>query len=322
MLEKIPNCPQLVEEECLILPFMSLDGLAGVDLEELCRERVAEMLLSMYCIINDVMTDIVYNGVVQYGMNSYVLLDISKVDIYGLNYTRDSPCWFATTSEIINTREICSVEIEESVTALFKTMPDIGLLHYNDNDNDNNNHVKTYSVPDVVYSGGEIKKVEFNAVFGIPRATNRGAYPRLNGEYFFFYNRWINAVKDGGWIKEGVEENEEEEEEKEEDRMRHLKKVSNEYGKYIRGGLNRYVVFDVIYHYVRETEEVTDELLSNEYRGSSCVGILLTKNRIECENMIVKEYHGFFPLSYHILKSSVLEEKFDVKKKRGIDMFI
>jgi len=309
MLEKMPDCPDVVEEQ-LILPFICLEGLGGVNLEEICRAHVEELLLSAYCTVNDAETDIVYNGVVQYGMNSYVLIDISKVDIYGLQFARDLPIWFALTTEIVNTREICGVEVEESVTGLFKAMPELGLLH-------NVAKNKTYYAPDVVYSGSEYKKVEFNAVFGLPRGTCKSVYARLNGEYFFFYNRWQLAVKDGGWMKE-MDQIEEQLKEKQDEGYR--KKVSNEHGKYIRGGLNRYAVFDVMYHYVRDTEEVTDELI-NEY-DSGTVGILSTTGSINGENVIIKEYSGFLPLSYHILKSSALEDKYNAKQKRDVKIFV
>jgi hypothetical protein len=245
MMEKIPYCNNIVKEQ-FVLPFIILNT-NTVNMEEIVLNKIRYSLKNLNCDDTKVTNDM-YKGIVSdnYSLQkTFAVVDISGIDISGLNLSRNSIIWFTLPSEIINTKSVCNIDIDDDVTDIFTNIPDFALLRNKETNN-------PYIIPDPVYTGGEYKDVEFNSVFGNRKSI---AYESC-GEYYYFYTSFGDAVKEGGWIKTNNSYLND-----------HCQKynpagrliVDNEYGKYIQGGINRYALFVEGKNYI-ETENSTKNL--------------------------------------------------------------
>jgi len=219
--------------------------------------------------------------------NMYALIDVSSINIQCLYLTRLSTTWFALPTEIINIDTICNIPICEDLIDLFINMPELGAVY-------NINTQEVYSLPDVVYTGSDYKKAEFQSLFG----------PSKDMIYYQFYMSFSAAVKDGGWAKPS-------------EYTTNPELIDNELrdGRYIKGGINRYALFiddheicnDNKKHYTNTLE--LEQMLEETYNTANCI-ILHTNN---VSRILVKEYELFQPLSFHSLNKDILGEKYDSK---------
>ena len=69
---------------------------------------------------------------------------ISSVDIFRISIVRQNQTWFALPTEIMNTQTICNIPIDNNVTNMFLTTPQLGMLHNPDN------NTSVYPLPDAV----------------------------------------------------------------------------------------------------------------------------------------------------------------------------
>jgi hypothetical protein len=289
MLEKIPFCNNVVQEQ-FILPSVIVKK-DTADVAELIVKKINTDLKKIRC--NQDVTVDCYKGIFSDNFNnSYALVDISLINIQCLYLTRSSTTWFALPTEIINIGSICNIPICEDLIDLFVyVMPELGVLY-------KQNLQETYLLPDVVYTGDTYKKAELNTLFG----------PSKEFVYYRFFTSFSLAIKEGGWSKMIDAERE---------------FVNNEYGRYIKGAINRYAVFfenPVIYAldefledtYTSEFEEIISEIYETET-------IIIIENQHEGydikPNILVKEFELFQPLSFHCLDNDILGEKYDIKKK-------
>jgi hypothetical protein len=238
----------------------------------------------------DVLDETSYKGII-FGENkvAYALVNISSIDINYMKIFRDSCAWFVLSNDIINTKQVCNIPIDESLVDLFTSVPELGLLF-------NNTRSEPYILPESVYSGGEYKEVEFNGIFG---QTKQKVYNC--GPYFYFYRTFGNAVKHGGWSKDGVTHN----------NSGRLLVDNNNYLKFIQGGINRYALFtDDSTLYTEENPETTlnEELLESDY-PQSCIVIIHSNSK---PDILVKDHSIFFPLSYYGLNKRLLGEYYNI----------
>jgi hypothetical protein len=78
------------------------------NLENIVLNKVRESLKSIGC-ENPIIGDDIYKGVILYNdRKPYALVNITGMDIEGLNLWRNSSHWFALPSEIINIKSICN----------------------------------------------------------------------------------------------------------------------------------------------------------------------------------------------------------------------
>lgn len=293
MMEKVPYCNDIVKEQ-LILPCVFISKESNI--QELVLERVKVGLDMLGCYHNNL---IEYKGVLfgEDDNTTYALVNITGVDIYGLNFARQTTTWFALPSEIINVKTVCNIDIDREVVELFTDIPQIGLLT---DPNTGNNYI----MPDAVYTGNELKKAEFNSIFGNCKTKTYDSC----GEYYFFYRSFCDAIKDGGWLKDGNKSN------KIGDRLI----TDSGSNKYIIGCINRYALFveGKIYLETQEEFGLSDDIIENVY-PEPCIIICYSSKVNVKPDMLVKNYDSFISLSYHKLNKSLLDEYFvETNKKK------
>ena len=154
--------------------------------------------------------------------------------------------------------------------------------------------------------------MEFNSIFGKRKIQE---YESCS-EYYYFYKDFCDAVKDGGWIKNGGLDILDLNNKLNTHNFAGRLIIDNEYGRYIEGGINRYALFVEGKFYLEGEDEfsLSDEIIKNEYE-ESCVIICYTgKHKIK-PDILVKNYENFIPLSYHKLNKVFLYDKF-IEEKR------
>jgi hypothetical protein len=304
MMEKIPFCNNFIKEQ-FTLPFVLFDN--STNIQEMVVNKVKYSLTSVGCDVSNI-TDEIYNGVyIDDGNYSkpYALVNITGIDISGINFTRQTTTWFSLPSEIINTKSICNIDIDQEVTDLFTNIPYLGLLT-------NPITSKTYILPDAVYTGNEMKQVEFNSIFGNIKTKE---YNNCSN-YFYFYKSFKDAVKQGGWINidnyknldiNNIEYN----------KLTHnssgKKIVENEYGRYINGGINRFALFiEGKLHIEQGTEfSLDDDLIERLYpEPTITISYSDIHNCNTRPDILVKKYDSFASLSYHVLNKRLLDDKY------------
>ena len=302
MVNKIPYCGDLIKEQ-FTLPYVIYPDLTK-SITEIVLEKTKIALKTNQCNTENVKEEM-YKGLILDKYDKYyALVNITGIDISGLYLTRNSETWFSLPSEIINQEKICNIDVDEELVELFTDIPEISLL----TDLKTNSY---YIIPDVVYSGGEKKTVEFNAVFGKPKTQEYSN----SGKYYYFYRSFKDVIKEGGWIKNGGD--------REIDKTNNVLSrneagrviIENEYGKFINGGINRYALFVEGKIYVEPGEELVlnDETIESQYPDPCLIIGFLDKN-INKPNIQVKNYNSFFPLSYHDLNKNLLGEKYSDNK--------
>jgi hypothetical protein len=294
MMEKIPFCNNIVKEQ-LTFPYIIMRD-SECNISEKILEKVRSGLDILDCNYNNISDDM-YKGIIfgEDGTTPYALVDITGIDIYGLNFMRQTTCWFVLPSEIINTKKVCNIEIDNIVTQLFTDIPQIGCLV-------NCNTNEYYILPDAVYTGCEIKTSEFYSIFG---NIKKKIYNTC-GEYYFFYRSFYDAVKDGGWLTEGMSR-----------KIGDRPLVYDNSNKYITGCINRYALFVEGKLYLEKGREfgITDDIIESLY-PEPCIIICYSGEHDIKPDMLVKNYESFISLSYHKLNSKTLDEYFVEENKK------
>ena len=229
-----------------------------------------------------------------------LLVDISAVDIFRISNTTLNNTWFALPTEIMNTQTICNIPIDANLNRLFLSSLELGMLH-----NPETNEM--YPLPDAVYSGSHFKQVEFNSVFGVPR---KQVYTSC-GEYLYFHRIFEDAVREGGW-NINISQT----------KMSKIKNetnslTDNEYGRYIRGGINRYALFPENYSiHIEKTNRfsLTDDIINGFLSSKDTIVIQYENEELDTilPDLLVKEYESFLPISYHMLNKNILGDKYEI----------
>ncbi len=304
MMEKIPYCNNFIKEQ-FILPYIMYTDLS-TDIKTLSLNKVKTSLKEIGCSFENI-NESMYKGIIHDNNGiPYILINTTGIDINGLRLSRNTLTWFVLPSEIINTKEICNIDIDNEVTDLFTNVPELSLLTNIETDN-------YFIIPDAVYTGSEIKDTEFNSIFG-----NR-MMKIFNScrKYYYFYRTFGNAVKEGGWIKQGgdklIDKN----------NKLHTHSLSgdrliieNDYGKYIHGAINRYALFieGQIYNELTNEFSLSDTIIETKYPETS---IIICYSNLDNLNpdILVKEYDNFVSLSYHSLNKSLLGDNYSSENK-------
>jgi hypothetical protein len=272
-------------------------------------EKIKNSLSAIGCDPSELTMD-AYKGLISdKNERIYALVDISIVDIFRISLTRNNPIWFSLPTEIMNIRSICNIPIDDDVTEFFLNMPELSVLHIP-------NKMDTYPIPDAVYSGSYFRNVEFQSVFGVSKGK---VYPSC-GEYYYYFRLFEDAVKEGGWVREGGHKLIDLNDVSITHNPAGTKLVDNEYGRYIRGGINRYALFPenyIMYIEPNKTLSLTDEDINIKFEGNKCIIIQYEEEDIDTilPDILTKEYELAYPISYHILQKSILGDKYNIDQQ-------
>jgi hypothetical protein len=162
-----------------------------------------------------------YKGCFEYKNDIYVVLDLTQnINKCALQCKMDKT-WFVLPDELINTHHVCNISIDKEVTNFF--LNNTFFLYLHELLGDEFNILET---PTVVYSGTHEKNIYFQFLFGKIK-TNKDA---IFGNHYYFTD-YINAVREGGWSKDYKQE------------YKYNKLITENNGKYIKGGIIRYAIF-------------------------------------------------------------------------------
>jgi hypothetical protein len=188
MMEKVPYCNNIVSEQ-LIFPYIFIRKTERNNIKEVVLEKVKMGLDNLDCEY-DISED-AYKGIVfdKKYLTPYVLVNITGIDICGINFFRQTTTWFVLSSEIINNQNVLNVNIDKNIIKLFTDVREIGQLL-------NTKKNEYYMLPDVVYTSDKKKDSEFKSIFGNVKTK---IYDNCR-EYYYFYRSFYDVIKHGEWI--------------------------------------------------------------------------------------------------------------------------
>jgi len=312
LLEKKPFLTTLIPEK-LELPIVTISKVdSESDYPVTIIEKIKGLLPAIGC-DGSMLTRDAFKGLISdHNEHIYALVDISDVDIFRISITRNTPIWFALPTEIMNVRSICNIPIDESVSELFLNMPQLAIL----NKLDTQNMITmsdTFPLPDAIYNGSYLKQTEFRSVFG----TSKDTVYSSCGEYYYYFRLFEDAVKEGGWLREGGHKMVDLTNTNLTHSVSGKNLIDNEYGRYIQGGINRYAFFPGNYTIHTESSNIfslTDAEVSAKLENNSCIVIHYMEDTLDnlFPDILVKEYESAFPISYHMLNKSTLGDKYEI----------
>ena len=121
--------------------------------------------------------NVTFHGFKVLNNNIYIFFDLTHCILKQpelLWNTNDT--WFAIIDEIVNTKTICNILIDEGVTNLFIQNTDLCYLQNHQNEN--------YLLPVVAYVARDDPKLHFTFVFGVSKSLNTS----ILGAYYYFTN--------------------------------------------------------------------------------------------------------------------------------------
>jgi hypothetical protein len=315
LLEKLPYCNDIVQEK-LVLPMITISNTnVDDDYSITIINKIKGLLPALGCDGSKLTSESFKGLLSDQNERIYAVVDISSVDIFRISITRNTPIWFALPTEIMNVRSICNIPIDDDVSELFLNMPELGVLRKFDIENvfpvgD------AFPLPDAIYNGSYLRQTEFRSVFG----TSKEVVYSSCGEYCYYFRLFEDAVKEGGWLREGGHKLIDLNNKNITHSVSGTKLVDNEYGRYIQGGINRYAFFPG--NYLLHTEcsnmfSLTDDEVSAKLERNDCIIIHYMDDTIDnlLPEILIREYGLAFPISYHMLNKSILGDKYEIDKQ-------
>jgi len=123
-----------------------------------------------------------YKGFYYYKNNIYLFFDFTNCKLIINNTYKNSIIWPVLIDEIINTKNVCNININSEITQFFNENNDFIFLK--------DTNEKMYEIPCVTYVGKEFSKLNFTYVFGMSKPDKNFLF----GPYYYFTN-FKNAVK-------------------------------------------------------------------------------------------------------------------------------
>ena len=215
--------------------------------------------------------DCTYKGNLTMDDDLYLFFDISNNN----ETTTGQKLWFSLIDEIINYNNICNFQIESTVSTLFLNNNQLLTLH--------DAHGKPFETPVVAYSGQHDSMLNFTFVFGVSDIETSGNYS---------FTDYVHSIKSGGWSKTNLPE------------KKYGKLITdNEYGRYIKGGIVRFVLFLGKNGIINNTELLTTNW-TTEFDS-------IYYNRLGTPTWIVSKLEQQYPLSYHYIDKKSLSASFN-----------
>jgi hypothetical protein len=314
LLEKLPYSNGIIQEK-MVLPLITISNAEEDDYSVAIINKIKGLLSALGCDGSKLTSDSFKGLLSDHNERIYAVVDISAVDIFRISITRNTPIWFALPTEIINVRSICNIPIDDSVSELFLNMPELGILKRFDIENEFPVG-DAFPLPDAIYNGSYLRQTEFRSVFGTSKET---VYPSC-GEYYHYFRLFEDAVKEGGWVRQGGHKLIDLNDKTITHSVSGTKLVDNEYGRYIQGGINRYAFFPG--NYVIHTEcsnmfSLTADEISAKLERNDCIVIHYMDDTLDnlFPDILVKEYETAFPISYHMLNKGILGDKYEIENQ-------
>lgn len=265
-----------------------------------------------------------FNGFYEYNNNLYLFFDLSKccINIDETYFT--SQVRFGLVDEIINHKNICNIQIDYDSSIFFIKNDPIAYLY--------DEHNNAYEIPVVGFVGKPTEqKTNFVMTFG-ESAKNKSA---ILGPYFYFTS-FHHSIRDGGWSLNYKEE------------KIHDSIISDENGKYKKGGIVRFALFVGESKYIenapndpndkseikkqrlednnldRQREILTLRISDHDGEWSKTYDSVYLGN-IELDDgsfleeapmLVLRDYSQQVPLSCHFIDKLTLGEKYEEKNYR------
>jgi hypothetical protein len=264
------------QEQKFIFPSIFYNS--QININKVILDNLKENLAIVDCVIED-KSKIYINGYYIYNEEIYIFVDISIVKLERIYLTKNTEIWFALSHEIVNTKNICNIQIGNEVSDFFTN--NIQFLTEIDNN--------MYPSPEVIYVGDHLKRVEFQNLFGVSKSE------KIYGEYYYFTYYIEDALRNGAWSKDKLPE------------YRFGKLLTDdENGRYIEGGINRIAILLENSIYINESQ-VNDMINNEEWEDFllqyDCVYIVLENKSIL---ILLNDYMRQYPLSYHKINKKTL----------------
>ena len=252
-----------------------------------------------------------FKGYINFSNEIYMFYKIDDNFEYKKNIEDQTPFWFVTMYEILFARRILYYEIVSKVYNLF--IKERRLQYLLDKKN------LYYQIPLVLYNGAPSHKLDFYLKAGLLKASITAS----QGPYYYFAN-YLRAAKFGSWNVVGGY--------KEEEKGGELI-TDNEFGRYIRGGIIRFIVYPGKQKVVlnrswdKENPQIKRDLEMDNIKkkiydtksswikeyDSVLLGPLETAPNQKIHNGIsltVKSYYQYKSLSYHYLDKKSIPQKY------------
>jgi hypothetical protein len=224
-----------------------------------------------------------YKGYTTFQGNIHLFIQTDKI-FTPLFVQRDQRYWFCIVDEIVNYKKVCNFRIDSACRDFILSNPDFYTLK-------NPDTYRGYELPIIVYSGNIFNQVELDGNFGVSKKNEYSFF----GPHFYF-TTYEKAVEMGGWS---------------DNKTKCIRNgcllTDNEYGRYIKGGINRFALFCGKHHIIYKPQLKYNV---SETFDSIYVGEMQLNSHIYNDSpmWIVKSSANFKSLSYHLLDKTTLGE--------------
>lgn len=182
MLDKTPHNTSHIMPEEFIIPSIVVTQKTH-DVELIAFQKMKQKLETLGCNVDYLKIDDCFTGVVQICGTMFLLFNVSCVSLNTFKMFPHSSSWFVLPSEIMNVGSVCNIPIHVEVTNLFFCLPQLGILH---------NQIRfQYPLPDAVYFGSDLRKIEMQSVIGTLKTQKYS----LNTPYYYFCKTFNLAKK-------------------------------------------------------------------------------------------------------------------------------
>jgi hypothetical protein len=145
------------------------------------RDSIKDIMPRATNVVNKLLVQrleqLVFCGFKVFDNNIYMFFDVTKCMIKHVELLwSTNNIWFAIIDELVNTKTICNIPIDECVTNLFLKTNELCYLQNRQNEN--------YLLPTIAYVVRDEPKLHFTFVFGVSKSLNSS----ILGEYYYFTN--------------------------------------------------------------------------------------------------------------------------------------
>jgi hypothetical protein len=122
--------------------------------------------------------DIIIDGIIN-GTPPIMLVNLTNINIFNLEFTQTSNVWFVLFNEIVNNENIYNIPIDDNSVSFCVSNPIFGSLYYTTP----HGNKKEYPVPDVAYTGSNYKESKIYNTLGLVKTKGKYDY-----QFYFVTN--------------------------------------------------------------------------------------------------------------------------------------